>query len=130
MTTRSHRGSGIGWIANSFEKSSQVNRYPDGWLTDQNWYELVYTHHFGTGTCDVDELAIKESAKKMKFSRPNLIWSIGKKWASTLDDFTETNQTGIFRHIVHSATCPDTGTMRRVTLFHGIYIGICPWKPS
>jgi hypothetical protein len=29
----------------------------------------VYTHHFGTGTCDLDELAIKESAEKMKFSR-------------------------------------------------------------
>ncbi len=54
----------------------------------------------------------------MKFNRPNLIRSIGKKWAYTLDDFTETNQTGIFRHIVHSLRCPDTGTRRRVTFFH------------
>jgi hypothetical protein len=37
MTTRSHRGSGIGWIADSFEKSSQVKRYPDRWLTLHVW---------------------------------------------------------------------------------------------
>jgi hypothetical protein len=118
MTTRSKRGSGIGWIADAFQKTSQENRYQDRWLTDQKWSKLVHSHYFGKGTCNQDALKIKESAEKMKFNRPNLIRSIGKKWAYTLDDFTETNQTGIFRHIVHSASCPDTGTRRRVTFFY------------
>jgi hypothetical protein len=131
MTTRSHRGSGIGWIADSFEKTSQVKRYRDRWLTGQKWYELVYTHYFGKCTCDVDELVIKESAEKMKLSQPNhLIRSIGKKWASTLDDFTKTNQKGIFRHILHSATCPDTGTRRSVTFFHVTKPGKVIKKPQ
>jgi hypothetical protein len=70
----------------------------------------VHSYSFGKGTCNVDELAIKESTEMMKFSRSNLRRSIGKKWASTLDDFTETNQTGIFGHIVHLLSDPDTGS--------------------
>ncbi len=112
------RGSGIAWIADAFHKTSQENRYQGRWLTDQKWSELVHSHYFGRGTSTQHVLEIKESAEKMKFNRSNLIRSIGKKWVETLDDFTETNRTGIFRHIVQSAVCPNTGTRRRVTFFH------------
>ena len=95
MTPRNYRGSSIGWIADAFEETSQEGRYRNRWLTDQKWSELVHSHYFGKSTGNVNAQEIKEAAEKMKFSRPNLIRSIGKKWGSTLDDFTETNQTGI-----------------------------------
>jgi hypothetical protein len=134
MTSRTKRGStsGIGWIADAFEKTSQESRYRDRWLTDQKWSELVHSHYFGKGTTCNDEdarLEIKEAAENMKFSRPNLIRSIGKKWAYTLDDFTETNQTGIFRHTVHSANFPDTGSRRKMTFFHVTKPGTVIKKP-
>jgi hypothetical protein len=67
---RSQHGSSIGWIAHSFEKTSQVNQYQDHWPTDQKWYELVHCHYFGKGICNVDEQAINESLCWIRVSLP------------------------------------------------------------
>ena len=35
---------------------------------------------------------------ELKFNRGNMVRAIGSRWKTTIEDFTETNDTGIFRH--------------------------------
>ena len=40
----------------------------------------------------------KEKEEELHFSRQNMIRAIGARWKTTIEDFTQTNQSGIFRH--------------------------------
>ena len=40
----------------------------------------------------------KEKEEELKFTRANMIRAIGARWKTTIQDFTQTNQSGIFRH--------------------------------
>jgi hypothetical protein len=40
----------------------------------------------------------KEKEEELKLTRANVIRAIGARWKITIQDFTQTNQSGIFRH--------------------------------
>jgi hypothetical protein len=71
----------------------------------------------------------KEKAEVLTFTRENMIRAIGARWKTTIQDFTQTNQNGIFRHrySVSFVVENDKGEMvakrRQVTYLHATIPG-------
>ena len=79
------------WMANEFASVSDTTRYRNRWLSDEKWFSLVAAQIFKNGN--------EDQANDCKFNRTNFVRAIGRKWTNTLEDFMESNETGIFRHV-------------------------------
>jgi hypothetical protein len=70
-----------------------TTNYPEHcnrWISDDKWMEIIRNNY-------IDDPS-KEKEEDLKFSRANMIRAIGARWKTTIEDFTQTNQSGIFRH--------------------------------
>ena len=77
-------------------------------------------HYFGNGKQD--------QAEELKFSTTSLVRAINRKWKESLDDFTSSNTTGIFRHAAKPRN--SSGARRKVTYFYVTTPGQHPKKPQ
>jgi hypothetical protein len=64
--------------------------YRNRWNSDDKWMEIIRNNY-------IDDPS-KEKEEELKFTRENMIRAIGARWKTTIQDFTQTNQSGIFRH--------------------------------
>jgi hypothetical protein len=80
----------------------------------------VKEHYFGNGKQD--------QAEELKFSSTSLVRAINIQWKESLDDFTASNTTGIFRHVAKARN--SSGTSRKVTYFYVTTPGQRPKKPQ
>jgi hypothetical protein len=64
----------------------------------------------------------------LKFSSTSLVSLINRQWKESLDDFTASNTTGIFRHVAKPRN--SSGSRQKVTYFYITTPGQCPKKPQ
>ena len=79
------------WMAMAYKSlTSKYSEYRNRWISDDKWMEIIRNNYIDNPS--------KEKEAGIKFNRRNLVKAIGSRWGTTIDDFTETNQKGIFRH--------------------------------
>jgi hypothetical protein len=108
------------WMSTAFRRTSETLRYQNRWLSDSKWHELVKEHYFADGKQD--------QAEELKFSTTSLVRAINRQWKESLDDFTTSNTTGIFRHAAKPRN--SSGTRRKVTYYYVTTPGQRPKKPQ
>jgi hypothetical protein len=114
------------WMATAFETLSKKHpEHRDPWISDDKWVDVIRANYFAPPS--------KEKEEELKFSRKNMVRAIGSQWQHTTDDFTATNQNGMFRH-GYMVSCNDDNTTkskrRNATCFHATKAGRdCPRKP-
>ena len=81
----------IEWMATAFEKlTTRYPEYRNRWISDDKWMEIIRNNYIDNPS--------KEKEEELKFNRGNMVRAIGSRWKSTIEDFTPTNQRGVFRH--------------------------------
>jgi hypothetical protein len=110
------------WMATAFEMlTSNYSAYRNRWISDDKWIEIIRNNYIDNPS--------KEKEEELKFNRKNLVRAIGSRWKTTIQDFTPTNQRGIFRHqySVTTQVKNDEGAMvskrRRVTYLYATIPG-------
>jgi hypothetical protein len=107
------------WMVTAFEKlTMKYPEYRDRWISDDKWVDIIRTNYFTPPS--------KEKEEELKFSRNNMVRAIGSQWQHTIEDFTPTNQNGIFRHSYMVPCNDEEGTKskrRRATYFYATKVG-------
>jgi hypothetical protein len=70
-----------------------TTNYPEyctRWSSDDKWIEIIQNNY--------NDNPSKEKEEELKISRANMIRATGAQWKTTMEDSTQTNQSGIFRH--------------------------------
>ena len=105
------------WTATAYEKlTSTYPEYRNRWISDEKWIEIIRNNYIVNPS--------KEKEVELKFNRGNMVRAIGSRWKTTIEDFTETNDSGIYRHhyTVTFKVENDEGEMvskrRRATYFY------------
>jgi hypothetical protein len=107
------------WMATAFETLAKKHpEHRDRWISDDKWVDIIRINYIAPPS--------KEKEEELKFSRKNMVRAIGSQWQHTIDDFTTTNQNGMFRHS-YMVSCNDDNTTkskrRNATYFHATKAG-------
>jgi hypothetical protein len=79
------------WMATAFQTlTTNYPEYRNRWISYDKWMEIIQNNY-------IDDPS-KEKEEELNFSRANMIRAIDGKWKTTIEDFTQTNQSGIFGH--------------------------------
>ena len=79
------------WMATDYATlTTKYPEYRNRWISDGKWIEIIRNNYITNPS--------KEKEEELKFNRGNMVRAIGSRWKTTLQDFTPTNQSGIFRH--------------------------------
>ena len=79
------------WMATAYKTlTSNYSEYRNRWILDDKWMEIIRNNYI--------ENPSKEKEEELKFNKGNMVRAIGSRWKTEIQDFTPSNQSGIFRH--------------------------------